>query len=755
MHHLPRARRPRRSLPSLALAAIALLVVAAPARAQDWMRDVRVHRLANGLTVLLAPDDRVPHVSVELWLPTGQREDPPDRPGLSHLFEHVYAGAPLDIDTAGMRMARPRIADSNAQVRKDYARYFLLVDPAVLDAALATHAARLRVDPAVITDSVVAMHRQVVRNEQRNAAANGTAATAALDRVFGAGHPYAAVAEHEGALAAIDAAQLRAILSSRTAPSAAVLVVVGRFDPARARRRIAAHFEGVPAGTAPPLVRARTAPHAARWERHELAPASGAPRLFRRFLLPALGDSTLEVAELALRWAARTARRALHHPVDWHIQRTPGALGSTLTISTSLPPRTDLRALADALESALRQVARGAGGASDLAGARQDARVALLEGTDRIGFFDSRAEQLAEGLVLAGDARWLATRAVLLQSAHPARVAAVARDWLAGRGVELLIPDAEPARATPMEARATPVAIEGDATTPFTVASVIDTTLGGLRVVLAPVRHVPLVRATVAHGTQVETVTLPRETLAGWIAALAMRPRPRSASVVYLVGDVPPLVLAAVARATARWPAGVAQGVGAPPPRLTPGDSLVSAPGRAQLRIVAEWQLAVTGAASLVEAQLVARRLSQLLTLELRTRRGWSYGVGDAVEVHVGTAIVRITTDVQPDRAVEALALVREEIARLADGRSPMPALATARETLLQAALLEGATLPGRERQLMADVAAGRRGTFREEYVTAIRALDAAALDRAARLLSPASMRTTLTGDPAILARLG
>lgn len=54
---------------------------------------------------------------------------------------------------------------------------------------------------------------------------------------------------------------------------------------------------------------------------------------------------------------------------------------------------------------------------------------------------------------------------------------------------------------------------------------------------------------------------------------------------------------------------------------LTPGDSLVSAPGRAQLRIVADWQLAVTGAVSLVEAQLVARRLPQPPTLELRTRR--------------------------------------------------------------------------------------------------------------------------------------
>lgn len=104
---------------------------------------------------------------------------------------------------------------------------------------------------------------------------------------------------------------------------------------------------------------------------------------------------------------------------------------------------------------------------------------------------------------------------------------------------------------------------------------------------------------------------------------------------------------------------------------------------RAQLRIVAEWQLAVTGAASLVEA------------------------------------------------------------------------LTTARESLLQAALLEGATLPARERQLTADMAAGRRGTFREAYVAAIRALDAAALDRAARLLLPASMRTTPAGDLAVLAPLG
>ena len=51
---------------------------------------VRRHRLANGLTVLVAPDDRVPVVAIVTWVKAGYFDEPDDVVGVSHVLEHMY-----------------------------------------------------------------------------------------------------------------------------------------------------------------------------------------------------------------------------------------------------------------------------------------------------------------------------------------------------------------------------------------------------------------------------------------------------------------------------------------------------------------------------------------------------------------------------------------------------------------------------------------------------------------------------------------
>jgi zinc protease len=51
---------------------------------------VRRHRLANGLTVLVAPDDRVPVVAIVTWVSAGYFDEPDRVVGVSHVLEHMY-----------------------------------------------------------------------------------------------------------------------------------------------------------------------------------------------------------------------------------------------------------------------------------------------------------------------------------------------------------------------------------------------------------------------------------------------------------------------------------------------------------------------------------------------------------------------------------------------------------------------------------------------------------------------------------------
>ena len=51
---------------------------------------VHRHRLGNGLTVLVAPDDRVPVVAIVTWVSAGYFDEPDAVVGVSHVLEHMY-----------------------------------------------------------------------------------------------------------------------------------------------------------------------------------------------------------------------------------------------------------------------------------------------------------------------------------------------------------------------------------------------------------------------------------------------------------------------------------------------------------------------------------------------------------------------------------------------------------------------------------------------------------------------------------------
>src|SRR5699024_12274649 len=47
------------------------------------------HTLANGLRVIVQPDDTTPTVTVNLWVGVGSRHEEAGRTGFAHLFEHL------------------------------------------------------------------------------------------------------------------------------------------------------------------------------------------------------------------------------------------------------------------------------------------------------------------------------------------------------------------------------------------------------------------------------------------------------------------------------------------------------------------------------------------------------------------------------------------------------------------------------------------------------------------------------------------
>src|SRR3954451_23934185 len=109
-----------------------LLIVAAlatAAHADDPKIEHYKYTLPNGLEVILAPDQSVPIVAVNVWYHVGSGDEVPGRSGFAHLFEHVmFEGSKNTGDKAHFKILRQIGAtDVNGSTTTDRTNYFEVV----------------------------------------------------------------------------------------------------------------------------------------------------------------------------------------------------------------------------------------------------------------------------------------------------------------------------------------------------------------------------------------------------------------------------------------------------------------------------------------------------------------------------------------------------------------------------------------------------------------------------------------------------
>ena len=75
----------------LVLSAFLLVIIQTAGLAQTRMPQLKFtdRTLANGMRVLAAPDSSSPTVAIQVWYHVGSKDDPQNRSGFAHLFEHI------------------------------------------------------------------------------------------------------------------------------------------------------------------------------------------------------------------------------------------------------------------------------------------------------------------------------------------------------------------------------------------------------------------------------------------------------------------------------------------------------------------------------------------------------------------------------------------------------------------------------------------------------------------------------------------
>lgn len=311
---------------------------------------VSEYRCANGLQILLFPDQSQSTTSVNITYRVGSRHESPGEYGMAHLLEHLmFKGTPQHRDVPGAM--RKRGITLNANTGNDRTHYVASfnADPATLQFVLDLEADRMV--NSFVAQSDLATEMTVVRNEYENI--ENDAMTVLYKRVLGTAYDWHNYGHLPiGPKSDIEQAPIRrlqAFYKRFYRPDNATLLIGGHFDPDATLRWIGASFGRLraPAGGIP---HPHTQEPPQDGERSvAVRRVGGRPALLAHYHVPALMHPDSAALLVLSQMLAQRPGGLLHQglvdtrlAVEVSVSGLGGVDAAGLRVAAALPPDADV-----------------------------------------------------------------------------------------------------------------------------------------------------------------------------------------------------------------------------------------------------------------------------------------------------------------------------------------------------------------------------------------------------------------------------
>ena len=244
----------------LATAAAAALLAGAPSLALAQQTPVaqqglevaplgfQLRTLPNGLQVWTRQDSSTANVTVQVWYRVGSKDDPEDRSGFAHLFEHIMFKATRNLPEETFdRLTEDVGGFNNASTYDDFTNYYEVVPANHLERMLFAESERM--GSLVVNQDSFTSETAVVQEELRQrylASPYGRLFGLYMPREIYREHPYRrpGIGSLEN-LAAATIEDVRRFHETYYRPDNAVLIVAGDFDQAQLDAWIDQYFGGI------------------------------------------------------------------------------------------------------------------------------------------------------------------------------------------------------------------------------------------------------------------------------------------------------------------------------------------------------------------------------------------------------------------------------------------------------------------------------------------------------------------------------
>lgn len=217
----------------------------------DYMLDLVDYTLPNGLRVILAEDHSAPVVAVDIWYYVGGANDPENRSGFAHMFEHMmFEGSENIADDEYHALLEAVGADNNAYTSMDKTAYWEVAPANELPRVLwmeSDRMASLNVDQEAFETQ-----REVVIEEFNERVINrpyGESGRRLLTLPLQGYIPYerSVIGQPEDLMQA-SLGELQDFHDIYYKPNNATLVIVGDIDVELTQKLVQAYFGDIPAG---------------------------------------------------------------------------------------------------------------------------------------------------------------------------------------------------------------------------------------------------------------------------------------------------------------------------------------------------------------------------------------------------------------------------------------------------------------------------------------------------------------------------
>ena len=421
-----------------------LLFISISGMAQNKYPDIDIpfkkYVLANGLTLIINEDHKLPIASFNIWYHVGSKNEKNGKTGFAHLFEHIMFTSTEHYVNFDEVMQTVGGGNNNGTTNNDRTNYFETFTSTGLDRVLWVEADRMGFLLKGLDSVKVNVQRGVVQNEKRQGEnqpyAIGYELTAKA--TYPVGHPYSwTVIGSMDDLSAASIDDVKEWFRTYYGPNNAVITIAGDVKAEEVLEKVKKYFGDIPAS--PPIT--KYTKNIAKMKGTTFQQAQDRvpqARLQKTWNIPGWGSE--DITHLSLLGDVLTngkssrlyKRLVLEEELASNIYAYTDdkEIGGQFYIVADAKPGVSLSKINDIINLELKKVFTTGVTVAEVERTKSNYFVQFLKGIETIGGFGSKNDILAQGETYAGSPDAYKKTLGYIRSATPADLKRVSNDWL-------------------------------------------------------------------------------------------------------------------------------------------------------------------------------------------------------------------------------------------------------------------------------------------------------------------------------------